>query len=211
MPRPYPTGDLIRNYNPQIHHRRSRSLPNYDYGQPGAYFVTICVQGRDCLFGEIVDGKMQLNEVGRTVVKSWDEIPQHFTNVKLDEFVVMPNHVHGILFITNVGATHASPNQKQAIDVSRARHASPLRHNLTQRSKGPKRHSLGTIVGAFKSAVTKRINERRGMPGVRLWQRNYYEHVIGDDADLQHLREYVVNNPLKWELDQLHPNNPSKW
>ena len=175
-------------YDPDIHHRRSIRLPEYDYAQAGAYFVTTCVQERKCLLGEIADGKMQLSDIGRVVEECWSAIPEHFGHVRLDVFVVMPNHIHGILSITGVGARHASP-----------------------KITGPKQRSLGAIVGSFKSAVTKRVNTLRGAQGRSIWQRNYYEHVIRDDDDLGVLREYIVNNPLRWELDQLHPDNPSKW
>lgn len=107
----------------------------------------------------------------------------------------MPNHMHGILFITPVGATHALPKIPR----------------ISPRPAGSKQRSLGTIVGSFKSAVTKRVNALRSTPGVSIWQRNYYEHVVRDDEDLRELREYIVNNPLRWESDQLHPDNPSKW
>jgi putative transposase len=182
-------------YDPDVHHRRSIRLRDYDYARAGAYFVTTCVQGRKCLFGEIIDGKIRLSEFGRVAWECWDTMPEHFRHVRLDVFVVMPNHVHGILFITSVGATHASPKMSNAL-------TNPA---------GPKQRSLGVIVGSFKSAATKRVNALRGTPGMRVWQRNYYEHVIRDEEDLRELREYIVNNPLRWELDQLHPDNPSKW
>ena len=180
------------NYDPRIHHRCSIRLKNYDYSQPGAYFVTICVHCRVCLFGEIINGKMQLNEVGQIVVECFKEIPQHFRNVEHDVFVVMPNHIHGILFITPAthACRHAGPKTQLPIETSWARHASPL-HSAT-----PKLPPLGTIVGSFKSAVTRRVNLQHNLSGKCLWQRNYYEHVVRDEAELQQLREYVVNNSL---------------
>ena len=94
----------MSNFNPQIHHRRSIRLKDYDYSQSGAYFITICTQKRECLFGEIVDGEMRLNDAGQMVQTTWDELPKHYTGIEIDEFVVMPNHFHGIILIHDVGA-----------------------------------------------------------------------------------------------------------
>ena len=198
-------------YDPKIHHRRSIRLQNYDYTQPGAYFVTICMQHRACLFGAVVDREIRLNSTGQIVVQCWEDSPNHFPHVKLDRFVVMPNHVHGILVLTHVGA--GSPRLIGIIpERNTGGETPPLRHdNIDIETMHRQRPTLGQIVAYFKYQSTKGINERRGMPGARLWQRNYYEHVIRDDADLRKLREYVMNNPLKWELDQSHPDNPSKW
>ncbi len=168
--------------------RRSIRLHGYDYRQNGAYFVTICTHNRTLLFGEIVDGEMRLNEAGQVAQRLWDELPQHFSHVDTDAFVVMPNHVHGIIVIAN---THVG-----------ARHASPLRHS----HKSP-RAALGTIVGSYKSAVTKQVNRDRGTPGVPVWQRNYYEHIIRNEASLQHIRNYIIHNPAKWPDDPENPRN----
>ena len=192
-------------YNPEEHHRRSLRLPNYDYTQSGAYFVTICTWNRECLLGEIVAGEMRLNEYGHIVVECWLAIPQHFPRVELDAFVVMPNHIHGIIMIAGathpspdlVGATHASP------DPVGATHASPLQK---QHRSGPNPQSLGAIVGSFKSAAAKRINEFRGTPGFPVWQRNYYEHIIRNESALQRIRMYIQNNPINWDLDSENPN-----
>ncbi|RMF88756.1 MAG: transposase [Nitrospinota bacterium] len=173
-------------YNPEKPYRRSVRLPEYDYSRPGAYFVTICTQDRVCLFGQVMDGRMRLNEYGDIVRACWLAIPDHFPRTTLDEFIIMPNHVHGIIVIVdNVGATHASP--------------------LPSKPRGPKPHSIGAIVGSFKSAVTKRINETRGTPGAHVWQRNYYEHVIRDEVWLDRIREYIAGNPARWEEDENHP------
>lgn len=110
------------SFNPKIHHRRSIRLKNYDYSQAGAYFVTICTQGRDCLFGEIENSEMQLSLAGQAVAVCWPNLPRHFDNIELDEFVVMPNHVHGIVVI--VGAKHSKENPKELPDT--APNASPL-------------------------------------------------------------------------------------
>jgi len=195
-------------YDPARHHRRSIRLKGYDYTQAGAYFVTLCVQGRECLLGAVTAGEMILNELGQIVREEWERSSEIRREIELDEFVVMPNHMHGIVWIIepdNVRAHGGAPQPGSPAPIVRADGRPPQR--APQRA--PK--SLGSFVAGFKSAATKRINEQRGMPGVPVWQRNYYEHIIRNDADLQRIREYIVNNPLKWDLDQLHPNHPSKW
>ena len=187
-------------YNPKIHHRRSIRLQNYDYSQTGAYFVTICVRERVCLFGDIADGVMRVNDIGGVISVCWTEISSHFPTVDLDASVIMPNHVHGIIVLTNDAKSVMDEEPPKGEETPEGEETSPLR-----------RPTLGQVVAYFKYQSTKRVNQQRGNPGTRLWQRNYYEHVIRDDADLQNLREYIVYNPLKWELDQLHPDNPSKW
>ena len=176
-------------YDPNRHRRRSIRLKEWDYTQPGAYFVTICSHTRAPLFGRVVDGDMVLNEYGEIVRACWREIPDHFPHVELDAFVVMPNHIHGIIVIVDhiVGATHASP----------------LPENVPPR--GPASGSLGAIVGSFKSTVTKRINIGRGTPGAPVWQRNYYEHIIRNDRALNAIRHYITENPLRWHLDRYNP------
>jgi putative transposase len=184
-------------YNRRVHHRRSIRLPGYDYTSAGAYFVTICVRGGECLLGEVVDGEMQHNEWGQIAWDCWQAIPEHSPHVKLDVYVVMPNHVHGIIAITDpVGAQHTDPVGAQ--------HAVPLQPSRTNVQPG----SLGAIVRSFKSAVTKRINELRDMPGTPFWQRNYWEHIIRDERSLNRIREYIENNPGRWAEDQLHPAAP---
>ncbi len=180
-------------YDVNKHHRRSIRLPGYDYTSPGAYFVTVCVHGGECLLGEIVDGEMRLNEWGQVASHYWMRVPDHFDHVQLDTWVVMPNHLHGILVIADplVGAQHAAPLP----------HA-PLREPRTNVQP----RSLGAIVRSFKSAATRRINQVRGTPGIRFWQRNYWEHIIRDEQALHRIREYIQNNPARWTEDQLHPD-----
>ena len=176
------------------HPRRSLRLRHYDYAQAGAYFVTVCTHERRCLFGDIVDGAMRLNDVGRVVETCWATIPDHFPHAGLDAYVVMPNHVHGVIVMVppNVGV---SP-------TGWATHASPLHHR-----SGPPKRSVGAIVGSYKSVVSKRINALRGRPGAPVWQRNYYEHVIRNEADLHRIRQYIADNPARWAED---PENPAQ-
>jgi putative transposase len=158
-------------------------LEHYDYAMAGAYFVTVCVQGRRCLFGEIKDTEMRLNRFGEIVDACWDDLPRHYGRVELDAFVVMPNHVHGIVVLTDVGAG-----------------LKPARTPV-----GPD-HGLSEIVRAFKTFSSRRINALRGSSGTPVWQRGFYEHVIRNNADLQRIRQYITDNPLRWALD---PENPT--
>jgi len=175
----------------KMRNRRSIRLPEYDYSQPGAYFVTVCTQERGPLFGEVVDGAMRLNEAGRTAQACWEEIPTHFRGITVDAFVVMPNHIHGIVIITDRrGTACRAPTGME-------------------RFGEPVAGSLPTIMRSFKSAVTKRVNELRGTPGVRLWQRNFYERVIRGEEELKRARQYILDNPLRWHLDPENPTRPS--
>ncbi|MCS7283483.1 MAG: transposase [Anaerolineae bacterium] len=180
-------------YDPQRHHRRSIRLRGYDYTQPGAYFVTICTHGREPLFGTVVDGEMRVNEWGAIVREEWFRTAQLRPYVMLyeDEFVVMPNHVHGIIWI--VGET-----------VGATRRVAPT---TTIPPAGPVAGSVGAIIGQFKSAVTKRINILRATPGAPVWQRNYYEHIIRNERALDAIRRYIAENPLRWHLDRYNPDH----
>jgi REP element-mobilizing transposase RayT len=186
-------------YDPKIHHRRSIRLKGYDYTSPGAYFVTVCVEDGECVLGDVIDGEMELSAWGEIVAECWQEIPDHFPHAALDAFVVMPNHVHGIIVITE--APTPRPGVPDGTPDVGATHASPL-------PRGPVPGSIGAIVGSFKSGATKQINEHRALPGGQVWQRNYYDHIIRDPASLDRLREYIATNPARWELDQLHPDAP---
>lgn len=189
-------------YNPDKYHRRSIRSKDYDYAQAGAYFITICTYNKECIFGNVKNGEMMLNEYGKVVEREWLRTYQIRTDIELDEFIVMPNHMHGIFVIIEslVGAHSRAPMQAQH---SRA----PMQ---AQRGCVPiqrKPRSLSSFLAGFKSAVTSQINELRGTPYAPLWQRNYYEHVIRNEDDLSEIREYIVNNSLKWELDIENPDN----
>jgi putative transposase len=202
-------------YNPDIHHRRSIRLKDYDYSQTGAYFVTICAWQRECLFGAIVDGEMVLNDLGRIVVDEWEKTATLRPNVELDLFSVMPNHFHGIFLIhDNVRAPH--PDQKNNVGAHCMRPESAEMATMAQSTENrahvgaPLRRqsgSIGSVFAGFKSATTKRINIIRNNPGCPVWQRNYYERVIRNEDELSRAREYIVNNPMKWELDKENPIN----
>ncbi len=161
--------------------RRSIRLKNYDYSQQGAYFLTICTKNKQCLFGDIKEDKIRLNRLGAIVCECWQVIPEHFSHVELDTFVIMPNHIHGILWIAkSVSDEYQSSAQYQKV------------------IKG----SIPTIVRSFKSVVTKQINQICQQKGTSLiWQRNYYEKIIRDEKMLDNIREYIINNPANWKLD----------
>ncbi|MFQ3583079.1 MAG: transposase [Chloracidobacterium sp.] len=173
--------------------RRSIRLQGYDYTQPGAYFVTIVARDRVCLFGEVVGGEMQLNEYGQIVCEEWFKTTALRPYVRLDEneFVVMPNHVHGIIRIVD--------------DVGATRRVAPTTDTMDATPPGPEPGSIGAIIGQFKSVTAKRINTRRGTPGLPVWQRNYYEHIIRNEESLNRIREYIGSNPMQWELDRENP------
>jgi REP element-mobilizing transposase RayT len=177
-------------YDPEKHHRRSIRLKDYDYSQSGAYFITICTHNRECLFGEIVNVGMILNEFGKIAWEEWDNNAKIRKNLVQDEYVVMPNHVHGILFILDEN------------DIGATRRVAP-----TERLSGLASGSIGAIIGQFKSIVTKRVNSIRGTPGLDIWQRNYHEHVIRDEDELLEIREYIANNPIRWAEDENNPIN----
>ncbi len=205
-------------YNPQIHHRRSIRLKGYDYSRAGAYFITIRTQKGKCLFGEIIDGQMVLNGAGRAAEKCWDDIPGHFPHVALDAFVVMPNHVHGILIIIdeNVGTQNPDGQNAWAKNIGAknigAKNFSPLPEPpgppkpLNKPPRGTSK-TIGSVIRGFKIGVTKWM--RQNTEFYQIWQRNYYEHIIRDENDLNRIREYIANNPLKWEMDCENPDFPS--
>jgi putative transposase len=187
-------------YAPEKHRRCSLRLKEYDYSQAGAYFVTIYTRDRECLFGDIVDGEMRLNEYGRIVANRWDAIPDYIENVQRDEFVVMPNHVHGIIILNNVGAQFIAPtgNNRQTPQQTPQINQGVINHAPT---------TVGEIVRAFKARCTHIINQIRNTPGYPIWQRNYYEHVIRNDDDLNRIRQYIIENPMNWHKDTDNPAN----
>ena len=193
-------------YDPQKHHRRSIRLKGYDYAQAGAYFITICTYHRVCLFGEIADGNMHLNEYGETVRDEWLRTPIVRPNVELAEWVVMPNHIHGIVVITSPGRGKLPSTGGQG-ELSSATGRGELqlatgRGELQFAPTSPSQ-TVGAIVRGFKAAATKRINLQRDRPGVPVWQRNYWEHIIRNEAAYFRIATYIINNPAQWEADKL--------
>jgi REP element-mobilizing transposase RayT len=191
-------------HNPRIHHRRSIRLKNYDYASPGAYFVTIVTHGRQCLFGQIVDGKMQLNECGEIVRDEWLKTEIIRPRVQLDLFVIMPNHIHGIIILNDDG--YCMGTLQRAHTITQTQRAPTI--TQTQRAPTfeqfgkPTSDSIPTMIRLFKSATTKRINEYRNTPAVPVWQRNYYEHIIRNETEWKRIRQYIINNPIHWKNDK---------
>ena len=188
-------------YDPAVHQRRSVRLPGYDYAQAGAYCVTICAYQRRSVFGAVVGEEVVLNRWGEVVAKEWERSAAVRRGVEMDAFVVMPNHVHGIVVITggtgdgDVGAHCVRPVCPSGACAEGARSA-PLRRSPA---------SLASFVAGVKSAVTKRINGIRGGDRTAIWQRNYYEHVIRDEGDLEEIRRYIAENPTHWAEDRENP------
>lgn len=204
-------------YDPEKHDRRSIRLPEYDYRSPGAYFVTTCTADRICLFGAVVEGQMRLNEYGRIVAEEWRRTEEVRDRVVVDTFVVMPNHTHGVIVITDSpdndsGADpprRSSPASADENRNSRGRGSSPTNpypdKNPNRTFGGAIAGSLSTIMRQFKSMVTKRINRLRDTPGASVWQRNFYERVVRDRRELDRIRKYIRRNPARWHRDRNHP------
>lgn len=213
-------------YNPQKHHRRSIRLKGYDYSQAGLYFITICAQNRACLFGNIVVGaplvgaQMVLNDAGKMVETEWLKLPNRFTNIELHEFVVMPNHFHGILEIT-VGAsvgvslvdTQNTPDTQNGRPEGQPQGIAPTTITPDISADAPtdtvKNKTVGDMMDAFKSITT--VEYIRGVKTMgwqpfdgKLWQRNYWEHIIRNYNEYQRISDYIINNPQKWDNDKLN-------
>ena len=170
---------------------KSNRLQNYDYSQAGYYFVTICTQDRINYFGKIERQLMHLNEIGEIVKNQWVWLSTQYDYVELDTYIVMPNHLHGIVIIRDD-----------------RRHRDKYRRcgSRTAPTEG-KPKSLGRLIGAFKTTSTKHINIYRGTPGAKLWQRSFYDHIIRNEKSLDNIRVYIRSNPLKWALDADNPDN----
>jgi putative transposase len=171
-------------YDPDKHHRRSLRLKHYDYSRAGSYFITICTEERQCLFGEVVDSIMNSNDPGQMIRRWWDKLPSKFSALGLDEAVVMPNHLHGILMLRTAHAVESAP-------------------------------TLGDVMDWLKTMTTNEYI--RGVKGLgwrgfsgRLWQRDYFEHIIRDEEELRRVREYIRSNPAQWALDAENPASVSR-
>jgi len=217
------------SYDAKKHHRRSIRLPGYDYAQAGWYFVTVCTHNHACLFGRVVGEDMQLNDAGCTVQTVWDQLPDHYQRVQTDLFVVMPNHIHGVIRLSPVGAgPRACPSftngqstigqrGMQQSETGQPRGVAPTDHRgvgtdgCDQGPTGRRALSLPDVVGRFKTLTTKRYIggvRQCGWPAFagRLWQRNYHEHIIRNERSLNQIRQYIADNPARWAHD---PENPA--
>ncbi len=191
-------------YDPKKHHRHSIRLKGYDYSLAGAYFITICTRNRECLFGQIVNGAMQLNAAGQMIERWWAELMHKFPSVETDAYVVMPNHFHGVLSLSAGGQP---PEGRPPLDEQPHRVAPT---GSTKIEMG--RPTLGDIMDWFKTMTTNEYIRRVKQDGWprfvgKLWQRNYYEHIIRDERDLCRIRDYICNNAARWQEDT---NNPGK-
>lgn len=165
-----------------LHKRKALRLTGFNYASPGAYYITICTHGQKSIFGTIEDNAMKLNDFGRIVEQCWFDLNNHYASIQLYEFVIMPNHIHGIIMIGDAWAG--------------LKPAPTYAH-----------HGIPEIVRAFKTFSSRRINKMRNTPGTPVWQRNYYEHIIRNDESMQRISNYIKNNPSHWTVgDQSDPN-----
>lgn len=191
-------------YNPAIHHRRSIRLKGYDYSQNGMYFITVCIQNRECLLGEIENEKMILNEYGEIIELTWFDLTNHNTNILLDYFMIMPNHVHGIVMIMNNEKSVVGAGSKPALIKI---NSVDIGMDFKGAGLEPAPTGLTEIVRQFKTFSAKRINKLRNTPANPVWQRNFYDHIIRSEQGLTRIREYMINNPIKWDSDRNNPEN----
>ena len=187
-------------------HRRSVRLSGYDYATTGAYFVTICTWRRQCLFGNVCEGEVRLNELGLIGRDEWSRTGLLRHNVETETCVVMPNHLHGIIAITSHRRGVLHTPQSSAVARTHLDLASGTPTNAPQESLRSPSETIGAIVRGFKSACSRRINQVRVTPNQPVWQRNYHEHVIRNEKDLQRLRQYILDNPSRWIDDRNHPS-----
>lgn len=200
-------------FDSNIHHRRSIRLKGYDYSQAGLYFITICCENRISRFGKVINGEMILNEFGEIAYNEWGNLALRFTNFELDVFQIMPNHIHGIIALNNLGATFSVTQNAVAqnggnenlvvgcnigaIGVALGAGASPA----------PTNASVSDIVGAYKSLVANgslKIYKSRNEIMGKFWQRNYYEIIIRNELSYENISAYIVNNPIKWNGDKFN-------
>ena len=180
-----------------LKHRQPNRLSGYNYSWNGLYFVTICTKDRVSYFGDIVDFEMRLNECGEITKKYWAEIPKHFPLAKLDEWVIMPNHIHGIILIDDTNADTASVGDADLRPLQRTRASNPFPRTTMVLSK---------IIHGFKSSVTRIINDTQHDFQFQ-WQRSFHDHIIRDPESLEKIRLYIRNNPAKWHEDRNNPIN----
>lgn len=197
-------------FDPEKHHRHSIRLRGYDYAQPGAYFVTLYTQNRDCLLGEVIDGQMALNPFGEMVEADWRDLSNYYPHVRLDAFVVMPNHVHGVIRLTDpipitagsggfvVGAGFKPAPRGTCTDTGMS---------VEMNTGMVKRRGLPEIIRGFKTFSSRRINQFRNTPGRPVWQRNYYERIVRNQRKLSNIRQYILNNPQNWAEDADNTQN----
>ncbi|MFZ5392042.1 MAG: transposase [Patescibacteria group bacterium] len=195
----------------RINARKTIRLPNYDYSSPDDYFVTICTKDRECLLGNVIDDEMVLNKYGKIIEQYWFDLPNHYPNIILDEFVVMPNHVHMIISIVGAGSPRPSTVlPRPSMNQNAIRNIKPIhqindncvRGEETSPLRKIRKITLGNIVAYFKYQTTKQINKILCNIGHKIWQRNYFERIIRNERELNKTREYIQNNPYNWPNDR---------
>lgn len=214
-------------YNPEFHNRKSIRLRKYDYAKEGLYFITLCTNHHECLFGEIENGVMRLNEFGQIAEKEWVKSAFIRNEIEIDCFVIMPNHIHGIVFL-NEHCRGDRPVAQNDIDepliFSPFGNLPDVTGNITDnisdrgdqpvaptanaadlfRPKGPKSKSIGSFIAGYKSTVTLQINLMRKLPGFPVWQRNYYDHIIRNESSHKTIADYIQENPKRWGKDKFY-------
>jgi len=204
--------------------RTSPRHSDFDYRTHAAYFVTVCAHDRRCLFGTVQQGRTRLNEIGRIVAEEWQRSEDMRDEVILDAFVVMPNHLHGIVCLVppevddvsprgydlTVGPNPKTVEKPPNDDVGTTGGSSLLRSREAERPKGPPAQSLSAILAGFKSAATKRINQHRGTPGAPVWQSRYHDRILRNEREWKACRRYVEHNPARWYRDRHHPARRSE-
>ena len=196
-------------FDPKIHHRRSIRLRGYDYSQAGGYFVTVVAQNREPFFGQIRKGEMIFNDAGRMVASVWESMPERFPSMELGAYIVMPNHFHAIVIINDstIGGAGLVPAPGATTRVAPTASVAPTTNATPTTNTAPIAPTLGRIIGAFKSITTHDYIQgvdKRGWPVFykRLWQRNYYEHIIRDERGMDAIWRYIEANPANWGDDE---------
>jgi putative transposase len=217
--KPCPYGQFMK-YDPTKHHRRSVRFKGFDYAAPFGYYVTICVHEKRCAFGRVVEGAVHHNAYGKMVDEEWKRTGESRGEIALDEYIVMPNHFHAIVIIRGAAPNDPTRNNDATDRRGMACHAQldDMAHDEGMAHEGMARHAptfgqpqaraLGTIIGAFKGAVKRRINAHRaerGLSPIDVWQRSFHDRIIRDETELNAIRKYIIENPLHWHTDEHHP------
>ena len=183
--------------------RHSIRLKDFDYHRVGFYFVTIVTQERKCLFGEVVNGAMQLNDPGHMVHAVWDNLTKYYMGVETDQFVIMPNHIHAVIVLVGTAPRACRESGGQPLGVA------PTKNRSANLAAGQPL-SLSDVLHRFKTLTTQRYARGVAEAGwmrfsQRLWQRNYFEHIIRNEGSLNRIRQYILDNPVRWEFDRDNP------
>ena len=198
-------------YNPEVHHRRAIRLQRYDYSNKGVYFVTICTEKRVQMFGEVSDGVMHVNERGEIAQRMWDTLPERFPGVELDAFIVMPNHIHGVLIRTQRQHVESTAQSQEMLETQETRKTPEYQGMVdtkgvlhAYRTHPQRGQMLNEMIRTFKAITSFAI--RKSGTSAFAWQREYYETIIRSETQLDYVRAYIANNPTTWQDDTLHPN-----